>query len=116
MPEGAGDTGEEPVEPADGISGEQERGRADRSWSERAHAQVEPDSPFYVPPPSSRALRWSIAVRLVLPTVLAVVVVMSAVGRHWTAAAIAGGLLCVTGTWHALLIRAALRELAKKRE
>ncbi len=98
-----------------GETGGQASGGADgRSWTERALVPPGPDSPFYVPPPSIKALRWSIVILLVTPTVLAFATLLAAFDRNWTAATIAGVLLCVFGVLRAYQLRAVMHEVAKR--
>ena len=102
-----GATGERPSEA---------EGRVDRpSWTERTRTRPAPDSPFYVPPASDRALRWSIVILLIIPVVLAVAVFVAAMHQDWVVVAVAGILLLVFAVWRTYRIRLILRELARRR-
>jgi hypothetical protein len=74
-----------------------------------------PDSRFYVPPASSKALRWSIVFSLVGPAVLAFAVFEFALAHEWTGLIIALAMLCTYSLLKWSQIRAILRELARRR-
>ena len=74
-----------------------------------------PDSPFYVPPPSSKALRWSIALCLVGPFLLAFSAFEFALAHEWTGLVIALVMFCVYSLLQWVRIRAILRELERRR-
>ena len=74
-----------------------------------------PDSRFYVPPASSKALRWSIVFFLIGPAVLAFAVFEFAVVHEWTGLVIALVMLCSYSLLKEVQIRAILRELARRR-
>jgi hypothetical protein len=56
-----------------------------------------PDSPFYVPPPSTKALRWSIPLCLFGPLLLAFCAFEFALSHEWVGLAFALGVLIVYG-------------------
>jgi hypothetical protein len=74
-----------------------------------------PDSPFYVPPPSAKALRWSIAFCLFGPVLFAFVALEFALAHEWTGLVIALVMFCVYSLLEWVRIRAILRELARRR-
>jgi hypothetical protein len=116
MRDDADNSGDENPETVDAGHDERRRAGGDGRWTERASTSPGPDSPFYVRPPSSRLLRWSIVVRLILPTVLAVVVVLTALGRNWLELVIASVLLIAVGIWRVFQISGILRELRNRRK
>jgi hypothetical protein len=74
-----------------------------------------PDSPFYVPPPSSKALRWAIVFCLIGPSLFASAAFESALARvEWTGLVIAPVMLCAYSMLEWVRIRAILRELARR--
>jgi hypothetical protein len=100
---------------AEGTSGGPKRDEVTRSWTERALTPPGPDSPFYVPPPSTRALRWLIGIFLLSPAVLVFAVVMAALEGDATLVGMALVLLCLVGALRACQIRTILQELARRR-
>ncbi|MEP7192314.1 MAG: hypothetical protein ABI903_05560 [Actinomycetota bacterium] len=74
-----------------------------------------PDSRFFVPQASSKALRWSIVFFLVGPAVLAFAVFEFALAREWTGLVIALVMLCTYSLMKWLQIHATVRELARRR-
>jgi len=68
-----------------------------------------------VPPPSSKALRWSIVLCLIGPFVLALAVIESALAHEWTLPVIALVVLCAYSLLKRVQIRAILREFAIRR-
>jgi hypothetical protein len=92
------------------------------AWSRRpkssGHGKTpapSPDSPFYVPPPSSKALRWSNVFCLIGPFLFASAASESALAHGWTVLVIALVVLCAYSLLEWLRIRAILRELARRR-
>jgi len=73
------------------------------------------DSPFYMPPPSSKALRWSIVLCLIGPFLLACAAFEAATAHDWTVLAIALVMLCAYSLLEWVRIRAILRALARRR-
>lgn len=83
-----------------------------------AHGEIpapSPDSPFYVPPPSSNALRWSLAFCLIGPVLLASVAFESALADQWAGLVVALVIFCAYSLLAWVRIRAILRELARRR-
>ena len=74
-----------------------------------------PDSPFYMPPPSSKALRWSIVLCLVGPFLLAFCAFEFALAHQWAGLVFALVMLCVYSLLEWVRIRAILRALARRR-
>ena len=74
-----------------------------------------PGSPFYVPPPSNKALRWSIAFCLFGPVLFAFVAFEFALAHDWTGLVIALVMFGVYSVLEWVRIRAILRELARRR-
>jgi len=66
-----------------------------------------------VPPPSSKALRWSIVFCLIGPFVFALAALESALAHEWTLVVIALVILCAYSLLKSFQIRAVLRELAR---
>jgi len=73
------------------------------------------DSPFYMPPPSSKALRWSIVLCLIGPFLFASAAFEAARARDWTVLAIALVMLSAYSLLEWIRIRAILRALARRR-
>ena len=73
------------------------------------------DSPFYMPPPSSKALRWSIVLCLIGPFLFGCAAFKSARAHDWTVLAIALVMLCACSLLEWVRIRAILRALARRR-
>ena len=73
------------------------------------------DSPFYMPPPSSKALRWSIVLCLIGPFLFVCAAFESARAHDWTVLAIALVMLCAYSLLEWVRIRAILRALARRR-
>jgi hypothetical protein len=103
------------MEPAPAVSAGAADKATGKTWTERWNTPPPVGSPFYVAPPSSKTLRWTIVMLLVLPSAFAVVVVVAAVTREWAAVAVAAVLLCLSGVMRTYQLRAILRELAKRR-
>jgi uncharacterized membrane protein YgcG len=74
-----------------------------------------PESRFYVPPASSKALRWSIVIFLLGPAVLVFAVFWAASTHEWTGLVIALAMLCTYSLMKWVQIRTILRELARRR-
>ena len=74
-----------------------------------------PDSPFYSPPASSKALRWSIIFFLIGPAFLAAMVFAFAVAQEWTWLVIALVMLCSYSLLKWVQLRGIVRELARRR-
>jgi hypothetical protein len=74
-----------------------------------------PESPFYVPPPSSNALRWSLVIFLLGPALLAGAAIEFALAHQWTGLAIVLVMLCGYSLMKWVQIRAVLKELARRR-
>ena len=74
-----------------------------------------PDSPFYSPPASSKALRWSIVLCLIGPFLFGCAAFKSARAHDWTVLAIALVMLCACSLLEWVRIRAILRALARRR-
>jgi hypothetical protein len=68
-----------------------------------------------MPPPSSKALRWSIVLCLIGPFLFACATFESARAHDWTVLAIALVMLCVYSLLEWVRIRAILRALARRR-
>ena len=66
-----------------------------KSSGEGEFPAAAPDSPFYLPPPSSKALRWSITLCLVGPFLLAFSAFEFALAHQWTGLVIALVMFCV---------------------
>jgi hypothetical protein len=73
-----------------------------------------PDSRFYVPPPSSKALRWSIVLCLIGPFLFASAAFEFALADEWAGLVIALVVLCAYSLLEWVRIRAVLRELARR--
>jgi hypothetical protein len=73
------------------------------------------DSPFYMPPPSSKALRWSIVLCFIGPFVLASAAFEFARAHDWIGLAIALVMLSAYSLLEWIRIRAILRALARRR-
>jgi len=73
------------------------------------------DSPFHVPPPSSKALRWSIVLCLICPFLFACAAFESARAHDWGVLVIALVMLCAYSLLEWVRIRAILRALARRR-
>ena len=74
-----------------------------------------PDSPFYMPPPSSKALRWSIVLSLVGPFLLAFSAFEFALAHQWAGLVFALVMLSAYILLVWIRIRAILRALARRR-
>ena len=74
-----------------------------------------PDSPFYMPPPSSKALRWSIVLCPIGPFLLAFSAFEFALAHQWAGLVFALVMLCVYSLLEWFPIRAILRALARRR-
>jgi hypothetical protein len=103
-------------ETVDASPEQRKRAGGNANWAERASTSPGPDSPYYVRPPTTTFLRWSIVVRLILPTVLTVVVVLTALGRNWIELVIASVLLGAVLCLRAFQFRAIRRELRNRRK
>ena len=74
-----------------------------------------PDSPFYMPPPSSKALRLSIVLCLVGPLLLAFAAFEFALAHQWAGLVFALVMLSAYSLLEWVRIRAILRALARRR-
>lgn len=74
-----------------------------------------PGSAFYLPPTSSRALRWSVVLFLLGPLFLAFAAIESVLAHEWTLVIIALVMLCAYGLLKSFQIRAILCELMCRR-
>lgn len=87
-----------------------------RTWSERYSSTPGPGSPFYSPPPSSRALRWLLVIYLLHVAVFCGITIGVWIEHH----GLPGRLLMLTlfalfSWWRGYQIRALLKELARRR-
>jgi hypothetical protein len=73
------------------------------------------DSPFYMPPPSSKALRWSMVLCLIGPFLFASAAFEFARAHQWAGLVIALVMLSVYSLLEWIRIRAILRALARRR-
>lgn len=111
---GAGD--EQEGEPAPAEHGSANPPAEQRTWSERYESVPGPQSPFYSPPPSSRALRWLLAMYLLSLTVTTVVIAALVVQTDHVLGSIAAALgWALFAWWRGYQIRSILRELARRR-
>lgn len=103
--------------PADETSEAATQNADTRTCTEKFAAVPGPDSPFYAPPPSSRALRWFVAINL---GALAIVTVAILVGVLQSDSAVMVILALVVWApyawWQAYKVRAILKELARRRD
>lgn len=83
-----------------------------KPWRLRAPS---PDSPFYVPPPSSKALRWSIPLCLLGPLLLAFCAFEFALSHVWVGLAFALVMLIVYSGLEGVRIHVIYRELLRRR-
>jgi hypothetical protein len=74
-----------------------------------------PDSRFYVPPPSSKALRWSIVFCLLGPSIFAFTAFECALSHEWAGLVVALVALFAYSGLGSIRIRTVLRELARRR-
>jgi hypothetical protein len=74
-----------------------------------------PDSPFYVPPPSSKALRWSIVFCLFGPFIFAFTAFECVLSDEWAGLVLALVVLFAYSGLEWVRIRTILRELARRR-
>ena len=74
-----------------------------------------PDSPFYVPPPSSKALRWSIVFCLLGPFIFAFTAFECVLSDEWAGLVLALVVLFAYSGLEWVRIRTILRELARRR-
>jgi hypothetical protein len=74
-----------------------------------------PDSRFYVPPPSSKALRWSIIFCLLGPFIFAFTAFECVLSHEWAALVLALVVLFAYSGLGWVRIRTVLRELARRR-
>ena len=87
-----------------------------RTWAEKYAAVPGPDSPFYSPPPSSRALRWLVAMNVGLAAFFTVVLLSAALQTDSAVMVILLLFLWVLYTWlRAYRVRPLLKELARRR-
>lgn len=106
------------MEPAPAVSADAADEATGKTWTERWKTPPPVGSPFYLAPPSSKALRWTIVILLVIPGILAVVVVAAAFMRDWGAVAVAVAVavpLCLYRVMRTYRLRVVLPELAKRR-
>jgi hypothetical protein len=92
--------------------------RADtRTWAEKYAAVPGRDSPFYSPPPSSRALRWLVAINVGVFAIFTVAILAAALQTDSAVMVILLLFLWVLYTWwQAYKVRALLTELARRRD
>jgi hypothetical protein len=74
-----------------------------------------PSSPYYVPPPSSKALRWSIVFCLIGPLIFAFTAFESVLSHEWTGLVLSLVALFAYGGLEWIRIRTVLRELSRRR-
>lgn len=117
MEEHRPDVGEGSSLPADETSETAKRQADTPTWAEKYAAVPGPDSPFYSPPPSSRALRWLLGINVGSLAFFTVVILASALHTDSAVMVILLLFFWVLYTWlQAYKIRPLLKELARRRD
>ena len=115
--EDRGDVDEGPSPPADETSEAATPHLDTRTWAEKYAAVPGPHSPFYSPPPSSRALHWLVAMNVGLAAFFSVAILAAALQTDSAVMVVSLLFFWILYSWlRAYKLRALFKELARRRD